>query len=184
MVGMIAIRMLAGIDLLGATTCASNTVSSQTYNPPAVIQAAATPKIAAVLSFRQRKEAPNRIATIMGGYGNRLKTLDTAQPVKDEVADAFMKGLRARGLKSGGGEPLRLALTNRKFDADMIMGSTARIDRTASVMDSTSAFALFKTGVFADIADLQRRCQVVLDRTVDNVLDASAFRAALGPAGV
>ena len=191
---MIGNRLLAGIALLTVTAC-SNTVSSLTYNPPATVQMAATPKIAAVLSIDQRKEAPNRIATIMGGFGNPLKTFDTAKPVKDEVADAFIKGLRARGLMADAGAPFRLSLTIRKFDADMIMGSTARIDLTATVMDSTgrsvfeqtvvdstSDFAFFATGVFADIADLKRMCQVVLDRTVDKVLDNPAFRAALGPA--
>lgn len=197
MVGMIAIRIFSSVALLGATACTTNTVASLTYDPPPAIQMAAVPKFAAVLSIDRRKEAPNRIATIMGGYGNPLKTLDTAKPVKDEVADAFVKGLRARGLMAGANGPLRLALTIRKFDADMIMGSTARIDLTASVVDSTgralfeqtvvdsvSDFAFFKTGIFADIADLQRMCQVVLDRTVDQVLDNPAFRAALGPAGV
>ena len=189
---MNATRNVALLALLATAAC-SNTVSKLTYNPPASMQPAVIPAIASVEAVDQRKEAPSRLATIMGGYGNPLKTLDTAKPVKDEVADAFSSGLRARNL-SGMEAPYRLVLTIRKFDADMIMGSTARMDLTASVtdsqgrsvfeqnvQDSTSDFAFFKTGVFADIADMQRMCQVVLDRSVDKVLDSSAFRSAIAP---
>ena len=188
-------RLLTAVLVLIAAGC-SNTVSSLNYAPPTPVQQAAVPRIAAVVAVDQRKEAPNRIATIMGGFGNPLKTLDTAKPVKDEVADAFTAGLRARGLLSGSTGPYRLALTIRKFDADMIIGRTARIDLTASVLDSaghsvfeqsvvdsTSDYKFLQTGVFAEIGDLQRMCETVLDRTVDKVLDNPAFRAALGSPG-
>jgi hypothetical protein len=187
-------RNLAVVLAIITVAGCSNTVSSLTYHSPPSVQAAIVPAVSGVGSVDQRKEAPHRIATIMGGFGNPLKTLDTTKPVKDEVAEAFMAGLRARHL-SDTAAPYRLILTIRKFDADMIMGSTARIDLTAAVMDRTghnvfdqtvvdsaSDFAFFKTGMFADINDLQRLCQVVLDRTVDKVLDNPAFRQALGPA--
>ena len=195
MVAMSPIRVVAVLAFLAQAAC-SNTVASLTYDPPTPVQMAAVPRISAVVAVDQRKEAPNRIATIMGGFGNPLKTLDTAKPVKDEVADAFTAGLRVRGLLGGANGPFLLSLTVRKFDADMIMGRTARIDLTASVLDSagrrvfeqvvtdsTSDFKFFQTGVFAEISDLQGMCQVVLDRTVDKVLDNPAFRAALAPAG-
>ncbi len=177
--------------------CSYNVVSSLNYTPPPSVQAAARPKIGMVTSIDQRKEAPNRLATIIGDYGMPVYSMDTAKPVKDEVGDAFTKGLKARGLLAEPSAPLRLVLTIRKFDADMIFGSTARIDMTVSVIDgsgrsvfeqtlvdSTSDFAMFKVGIYADIRDLQRMCQTVLDRTVDKVLDNPAFRAALGAHGV
>jgi len=172
-----------------------NTVSSLHYVPSRAVQTAPGPSIGGVTATDQRKEAPTRLATIMGGFGNPLKTLDTAKPVKDEVADAFMEGLRVRGLiVSGRPAPFNLTLVIRKFDADMIMGRTARIDLTMAVVDSASRivfqdsmtdsqsdFKFLQTGVLADIADLKVLSQVVLDRTVDRLLDNPAFRNAITP---
>jgi hypothetical protein len=178
---------------LGLVLSACNTVSSLHYVPNASMQPASTASIGAVTAQDQRKEDPTRLATIMGGFGNPLKTLDTAKPVKDEVADAFRDGLRSRGLLEPAGlAPFTLALTIRKFDADMIIGRTARIDLTMSVIDqpgriiyqdsttdSESDMKFFQTGVFADIDDLRVLSQTVLNRTVDKMLDNPAFRAAL-----
>ena len=76
----------------------------------------------------------------------------------------------------------------------MLVGRTARIDLTASIVDQTghtvyedsetdseSETTFFETGVLADIKDLQRLCEIVLTRTVDRVLDKPAFHNALKP---
>jgi uncharacterized lipoprotein YajG len=178
---------------LGLGAC-SNTVASLHYTPDNPVRAASAPSIAAITATDQRKEAPARLATIMGGFGNPLKTLDTAKPVKDEVADAFTQGLSVRGLLAPNGQaPYRLALTVRKFDADMIIGRTARTDLTMialdrsdhtvftdSVSDSQSDMKFFDTGVFADINDLRDLSQTVLNRTIDRMLDNPGFRASVG----
>jgi hypothetical protein len=172
---------------------ACNTVSSLHYVSPSSVQTAPAPSVSFVTATDERKEAPTRLATIMGGFGNPLKTLDTAKPVKDEIADAFTEGLRARGLLlSTGQAPYRITLVVRKFDADMIMGRTARIDLTMAVLDqvgrsifqdsrtdSQSDFKFFETGALADISDMRVLSETVLNRTVDRMLDAPAFRAAV-----
>jgi uncharacterized lipoprotein YajG len=178
---------------IGLAAC-GNTTSNLSYTPPAGVATAPAPTIAAVTATDQRKEAPNRLATIMGGFGNPLKTLDTTRPVKDEVAAAFTDGLRARGLlQTDGRGPFQIQLLIRKFDADMIMGRTARIDLDLTVIDQASQqviyqdtvqdqrsdFALFATGVFANIEDLQKLAQTVLDATVNRMLDKPEFRAAI-----
>jgi uncharacterized lipoprotein YajG len=181
------------LPAIGLAVC-SATTSSLSYTPPTGVITAAVPVISAVTATDQRKEAPNRLATIMGGFGNPLKTLDTSRPVKDEVAAAFADGLRARGLlQTDGRGPFQIQLLIRKFDADMIMGRTARIDLDLTVIDQASQqviyqdtvqdqrsdFALFATGVFANIEDLQKLAQTVLDATVNRMLDKPEFRAAL-----
>jgi hypothetical protein len=177
------------IVLLAA--CSNNTVARLHYMPTVQVQAVSVPAIGAVTAVDQRKEAPTRLATIMGLYGNPLKTLDTAKSVKDEVADAFIEGLRVRGLMAPDGQaPLRLELVVRKFDADMIIGRTARIDLTITVVDqagrvvfqdsavdSQSDFKFFQTGIFAEISDMKALSESVLNRTVDRMLDNSAFRS-------
>jgi hypothetical protein len=176
----------------------SNTVSSLHYTPTVSVQAASVATVGSVTAADQRKEAPNRLATIMGGYGNPLKTLDTAKPVKDEVADAFTEGLRVRGLLAPAEQaPFRLALTVRRFDSDQYMGRGARIDVGMSVVDragrtvfddnakeDVSESELLQVGVFADIKDLQRISETVLDRAIDRLLDSPGFRAAVSkPSG-
>jgi hypothetical protein len=101
---------------------------------------------------------------------------------------------RARGLLQADGRgPFRIQLLIRKFDADMIMGSTARIDLDMAAIDQVSQqvvyqdtvsdqrsdFAFFATGVFANIEDLQKLAQTVLDATIDRMLDKPEFRAAI-----
>jgi len=190
-------RYLA-ITLALALCACGNTVSSLHYVPATSIAVAPAPVIGTVAAIDQRKEAPNRLATVMGGFGNPLKTLDTAKPVKDEVADAFHEGLRVRGmLGSNDQAPFRLALVVRRFDADMIVGRTGRIDLTMSVVDrrgntvyqdaatdSESETKFFETGIFADIADLQKLCEIVLNRTVNRMLDKPEFRAAVAQTSV
>jgi hypothetical protein len=178
---------------LALLLAACGTGGSLKYTPPGQVQTAATPSIGVVTAVDQRKEAPNRLATIMGSFGNPLKWLDTAKPVKDEVADAFTEGLRARGLlRAEGQAPFQLTLVIRKFDADMIVGRTARIDMTMTVLDqagrsvfedttvdSESDTKFFQTGVFADIEDLRALSITVLNRSVNRLLDNPAFRAAI-----
>ena len=110
----------------------------------------------------------------MGGFGNPLKTLDTAKPVKDEVVDAFLAGLHARGLvEEEGNAPFHSLVGGAKTDADMLMGRTARIDVTMSVVDrqgrtvyqdsvvdSQSDFKFLETGMFANIAHLQALSEI------------------------
>lgn len=129
----------------------------------------------------------------MGGFGSPLKTLDTARPVKDEVADAFINGPRLWGLLSSSAQvPFYLSLVVRKFDADKINGRTARIDLTKSMfdresrvvcrdhaVDSEADMKFLETGVLVKITDLQALAQTVLDHTVDRMLDNPQFRAAI-----
>jgi hypothetical protein len=184
-------RFCALVVLLGLSAC--NTVASLHYQHLGPVQTSSHAYISGVTSTDQRKEAPTRIATVMGGFGNPLKTLDTGKPVKDEVADAFREGLRVRGLLAeGASTPFRLSLVIRKFDADMIIGRTARIDLTmyvndragriiyqGSATDSESDMKFLETGVLANIDDLRVLLQTVLDRTVDRMLDNAEFRDAL-----
>jgi len=186
--------LLVVLAVCTLSACAANTVSGLSYTAAPVATAQAGPgTVAGVDSTDQRKEDPNRLATVMGGFGNPLKTLDTPKPVKDVVADAFVSGLQSRGLMGSGGKaPLRIALVVHKFDADMMVGRTARIDVSMSVVDhagrtiyedratdSESETKAFQTGIFADINDLKKLCEIVLARTVNHMLDKPEFLAAV-----
>lgn len=194
---MIRLQGLLIVSLLGVAGC-SSTNTTLVYTPRQAIAMAATPTVSALTATDQRKEAPTRLATVMGGFGNPLKYLDTNRPVRDEVAAAFIDGLKARGLYvAGGPAPFRIELVIRKFDADMIIGRTARIDLDLivvaangrpvyrdTVVDQQSDMKFFQTGLFADVMDLQRLAQSVLNATVDQMLDKPGFRAAVAGRGV
>jgi len=191
-------RYLGVAFALALGGCTENTVSSLHYAPTISVQAATAATVGSVTATDQRKEAANRLATIMGGYGNPLKTLDTTKPVKDEVADAFTEGLRARGLLAPGAEaPFRLVLVVHRFDSDQYMGRGARIDIGMSVIDQSgrtvfedsnknevSEAEFFEAGIFGNIKELQRLSETVLARAIDQLLDKPAFRAAIAkPSG-
>lgn len=175
-----------------ALAACSNTTSDMRYTAPADVARVAAPAVSGVTAIDHRKEEAHRLATIMGGFGNPIKTLDLSKPVSEEVADAFTDGLRARGLLGPNG-PYRIELLVRKYDADMIMGSTGRIDLDMSVIDTASQQVIYKdtaqnersdfhvlaTGIFGDMDELQKLAQEALDVTVNQMLDKPAFRAAL-----
>lgn len=190
---LLAMLMFSGLGLAGCSTSDVHLA----YNPSVSVSAGGPPSVAIVTAVDRRKEEPNRLATIMGTFGNPIKILNTTSPVKDEVVSVFTKGLQARGLLGNDGRaPFRVDLLIRKFDADMIMGSTARIDLDLTVVDTAtglpvykdtvvderSDFAVFAVGIFADIGDMQKLAQTVLDATVDHTLDKPAFRAAIARA--
>ena len=62
------LHILALAMLLGAC---SNTISPLHYEPATLGQRASTPTVTNVTAIDQRSEAPKRLATIMGGFGNR-----------------------------------------------------------------------------------------------------------------
>jgi|SRR6185437_4199898 hypothetical protein len=82
----------APVIMLVLALGACNTVSDLTYAPTIAVQQSGVPTVASVTATDQRKEDPTRLATVMGTFGNPLKTLDTAKPVKDEVAGASLPG--------------------------------------------------------------------------------------------
>lgn len=187
---------LATLVLLAfvASAC-STTETSLGYTPKQGIPLTANPTVSTVNATDQRKEAPSRLATVMGGFGNPLKYLDTKRTVREEVTSAFVDGLKARGLYSDAGI-YRIELAIRKLDADMIIGRTARIDMDLVVIaadgrsiykdvvsEEKSDFKFFATGVFADVMDLKRMVQSLLDAAVDRMLDKPEFRAAVAGRG-
>lgn len=89
-------RHLPILVLAFALSACGNMVATLHYVPTTAVQAVSIPSIGSVTAINQRKEAPTRLATIMGGFGNPLKTLGTANSVKDQVADAFLEGLHMR----------------------------------------------------------------------------------------
>lgn len=186
---------LASLATICLAMAACTTDGTLTYAPTsaAVISVAPIPVIASVTSLDQRKESPKRLATIMGGYGNPLKILDTTSPVSDEVAKVFAQALEQRGLlRTGVAAPYRMKLIVHRFDADQYLNAGARTNIDMQILDQTGRIVyqdsaqtsnarlqLFKSGIFASITELQKMAQDVLDAAVDQLIDKVSFRAAI-----
>lgn len=187
--------VLAVACLLAAcsTTDASLSYRSTRYALGTASLPMPAPTVASVTPHDQRKESPRRLGTIMGGYGNPLKILNTVRPVGDEVAEVFRQALARRGLLAASGDAAyRITVVIRKFDSDQYMGMGARTDMDMLVYDragqvvyqdtvqtSRSEARLLQVGIFSSIEDMQQMAQGVLDEAVDRLLDKPAFRAAV-----
>jgi hypothetical protein len=57
--------------------------------------------------------------------------------------------------------------------------ATQQVIYKDTVVDQRSDFHFFATGVFASMDELQKLAQMVLDATVDRLLDSPGFRASI-----
>ncbi|WP_175429977.1 YajG family lipoprotein [Azospirillum argentinense] len=76
------------------------TPTDLTYRPAAQTIAAtgAIPMVEISTVTDARKNPSNKIGTVRGGYGNPFWILETKTPVNDMVRQAFIEGLKSRGL--------------------------------------------------------------------------------------
>ncbi len=170
-----------------------STAAPLTYVPTVTVQYRGTPVIGTVAVVDRRGESdPNYVGVIRGGFGNPLKTLTSTRPVRDEVADAFIAGLRARGLYDPAG-PDALTITLTEFSADQYQRREARVaftltltrdgrplyESAENVDKINGSIVSFDTGVFASTDDLRGIMVQALSQAVDQALDRLRFRAAV-----
>lgn len=195
------IRAAAIVGLLHVAACVNTTEATLAYAPTgtAAVTMAPAAAIASVTSQDQRREAPQRLGTVMGGYGQPIKILNTTRPVGEEVAEVFRQALQRRGLlRQGVAAPYRINVIVRRFDSDQYIGLGARSDMTMQVLDATGRVAyedtattsrslvrFFQSGIFGSVDDMRALAESVLAEAVDKLLDNPAFRAAVqgGAAG-
>ena len=120
----------ASVLLFGA--CSTTSVPL-TYAPGADAPkaAAAGARVAAVTFTDHRDEPPTYLGAIRGGFGNPLKTLESDRPVADVVQAAFVDGLKARGVATGGASVAGgFRLTGRvlQLDANQVARRLATAD--------------------------------------------------------
>ena len=186
--------LLSALCLLAACS----TTGTLSYIPTGNPALGAQNSVSAVAVIDHRDEKPNRVATIRGGYGNPLKVLDTPVPVSEIVASVFKDALTRRHMLSPDG-PCRFELTLDTLYGDQYIGRKAEIKLSLAVFNQTGQpvyrdtltdkdyeFTFFDNGIVSSIDDLRKRVEALLDRSVDQMLDKRALRAALtaaAPAG-
>lgn len=179
----------------GIAGCSTHTVDLA-YDPakagPALSRAAA-PSATIVAVTDERKNPPNELGAIRGGFGNALKTLESPVPVKDVVATAFTSGMKARNLWAADGR-FGLAITIAKFDCSQYVRREAHAVIAIAVTDRTSGRPVFDhvyeenevngqfgfdNGIFGSVDDLRQIADDTLQAVVDKALDDPALRRAL-----
>jgi len=176
----------------------STTAVPLKYAPPATVAApTALGSPVVVGSFEDSRNEPDQrwIGAIRGGFGNSVRTLQADMPVADLVRNAFVDGLKARGVPSDG-QRVGVQLSGRilTLECDQYVRREAKIKIELVVRDAngvtrfTRSYAAsrvdgslfsFGTGIFGSIDELRAVMEKTLRETVDRALDDSALRTAL-----
>jgi len=186
---------MVGLVALGLSGCGSTPVKL-TYSPAGVAAktASAQPVVEVADIADARKNASPRIGAIRGGYGNPVKTLDAAVPVKDMVRQAFSDGLAARGLLAAPGSgAYELNITIKRLDSSQLMRREAHAHFDLALSEKGSGRPAFQRGfeddrvdqgdlggVFGDVEVLRKFTNDSLQAAIDKALDDPAFIAAIG----
>lgn len=111
------------------------------YNPQQPLPAVAgVPKVAAVAVLDQRKDDPDWMGAVRGGYGNPLKSLKVKDSVAAQYQQALMEALQRRGLYAAADNAgCRLSVAIRRLDSIYIMNLEANVEVTYTLSDAAGA---------------------------------------------
>ena len=176
--------------LIVLTGCSTASVDMKYKAPASVGSAAARPLIAVGDIQDKRPHDPRYLGAILGGYGNPLKTLESTTPVSQVVHDAFVDGLRARGLLASSTDA-RYILTADiiKLDGSQYMERVAHIDFVVTLANRATGATVYSDSFRVELADgftLEGGIFGSTDKLRDVVLRGmqQAIDAALDSAGV
>ncbi len=160
---------------------------------PAVTPATPLISVGPFLDSRGPRADADWLGAIRGGYGNRLKTLRTQQPMSQVVQTAYADGLRARGVFAEAEEG-RFVLegTIDKLDCSEYVNLEAHAHVTLRVRDKATGAQLYTwpyrvdetegglgAGIFGSVETLRLLAERTLRELVDRSLDDPALRKAV-----
>jgi uncharacterized lipoprotein YajG len=186
-------KSLCILAIAASLAACSTTRVDLRYEGSSALPKTASVQPIVVTAFKDaRKDDPNWMGAIRGGFGNALKTLESNQPVAVVVQTAFADGLRARGVTLVSNAKLSLSGTIQKFESITVIRRAATIVIDLKVTDLASGQDLLsKTfegevidsssagGVFASIDNLRATTENALRQIVDRALDDTEVRQAL-----
>jgi hypothetical protein len=160
----------------------------------AVSPYAAGPAIGRVVAIDQRGEAPRHIGAVRGGFGNPIKTIETVNPVKEEIAHAFQDALRKRGLIASHGDGFDvLTVTVLRMDCSQYVRREAHADFQIALTDPSgrpiyqdnvkvtvvdgSRMAM-DVGIFGNPEDLRAVAIQAMSMAIDQALDKAEISGA------
>lgn len=194
-------RLLTIVGLMLLAVVVSGCEKSQgtlTYTPPP--QVASAPRgpaeIIAVAVTDRRKNDPNWLGAVRGGFGNPIKVLETPVPVRDVIRTAYEAGMAARGLNAPpGAGRYRLVVNVDRMDSSQYVRREAHAHFDIQLTDDKTARLVyqrrvvvdlvkdnsnpFDTGAFASAEDLRKVAAEALDQAVNDTLDDPNLRKVL-----
>ena len=184
------------VVLAALVVVACSTTGTIAYTPEANPAPGPQGAVSSVTVIDHRDEKPNRLATVLGGFGNPAGVLDTPVPVADVVKAVFTDALQRRQMLSPAGlYQFRVILETlygqqymtRKAEVRM---SLAVYDRTNQVVYSDAVadrsdaeFRLSLDGTSTRVENLRKDVEALLTRDVDRMLAKPGLTAALGGSG-
>ena len=168
--------------------CSTNAVNL-TYDPSlkgTTALAAGKPVVAMGAVSDERKNDPNWLGAIRGGFGNPLKTLTTEKPVSEVVKTALNDSLSARGWLAKSKGRYRLDVTMVRFDCSQYVRREAHIQLNVSLLNTANNDVVFNkqykadhvagniaaldVGVFGSVDDLKKVANDTLQDVIDQIV--------------
>jgi hypothetical protein len=188
---------LLGLACLVALQMGCTTLVPLRYTPDSAPAGAVSPtpliSVGAFADSRGPRADADWLGAIRGGFGNRLKTLRTQQPMSQVVQDAYADGLRARGVFAERGQgKFVLEGTIEKLDCSEYFNLEAHAHVALRVRDSTTGAQVFEwpyrvdetegglgAGIFGSVETLRLLAERTLRELVDRSLDDPGLRKAV-----
>lgn len=134
---------------------------------------------------------PYYLGAVRSGFGTRLKTLKTEQPVQAVVKTTLTQGLSANGLLAKNSPKYLLDVQINKFDCSQYVRREAHVILNITLVERSSKKAVYKrtitankvdgsrmtlkAGAFASVEDLRKVANDALQDAVDQLVQDPAF---------
>lgn len=145
-----------------------------------------------------RKQKPNWLGVMRGGFGNSPKTIETPKPVAEIVRDDFRDELQQRGLLAGpDGAKYRLDVDMLRYECNQDLRSEAHIALKMTVVETKTDRAVFTDqitindaeetrltllkGRFASAEELKTLAEKTLRRAIGDLFSNPKFTKLYSP---
>lgn len=168
--------------------CSTNTVNLTYDQMQKDTQAHSASKASVIVGTvsDDRKNDPNWLGAIRGGFGNPLKILTTEKPVSEVVKTALVDGLKANGWSEKSNAHYRLDITMLRFDCSQYVRREAHIQLGVAVLNTKTnelvfnkqynadnvngSLAAFDAGIFGSVDDLKKVANDTLQDAIDQIV--------------
>ena len=186
---MISNKILVSVLYLLFISGCSTHMTTVEYEGNGENAAVGTPSVGQVVVSDNRGTDGNWLGAIRGGYGNRLKTLRTAESTDLMVDKMYTTALEKAGiLDTSDSAPYQLSVQITKFDCSYYFNREAHAHVDVSLKQVSNRAIRFKksyktdlteggvgAGIFGDVDTLRDLAEEAMNQTIDKMLGDSEF---------
>ncbi len=173
--------------------CGCSTTQVRMDHEPYVGETFHNPIISIGQFSDHREHGANWLGAIRGGFGNPLKTLETPEPVKYVVRDAFENALKQRGLYSDFDDAKYVMNVDViQYDCNQYVRKEAHIKLDVQMVDRVTNHEVYsdfvavdnvegsaisvQTGIFGSVEDLETLAEKTLAEAINDVFSNPALQ--------